>query len=194
MIKVGLTGGIGTGKSVIARAFAELQVPVYSGDKGAKKAYADKNVLERIKRSFGEDVFQNGTVNFKSIAAIVFNDKARLLELNAIIHPFLFKDFNAWADNYEHVPYIIMEAAILYETKYHQLFDKIITVSAPEELCIERVTKRDGYSREEVQNRIRSQVPDQIKATRADFVILNDGKSLVLPQVLDIHKKLLKPN
>jgi len=192
MIKVGLTGGIGTGKTMVSRIFSELQIPVFYGDTEAKKAYADAAVLEKVRNSFGEEVFENGAVSYKKLAQIVFNDRAKLEELNSIIHPFLFSNFKQWMNEQKNAPYVIMEAAILYETSFHQLFDKIITVSAPEKLCIERVTKRDGTSREEVIKRMQHQFSDKIKTGKADFVIINDGVSLLLPQVLDVHRKLLQ--
>ena len=191
MIKVGLTGGIGTGKTMVSRIFSELQVPVFYGDPEAKKAYADAAVLEKVKKSFGEEVFENGAVSYKKLAQIVFNDQAKLEELNSIIHPFIISNFNKWMEEQKNAPYVIMEAAILYESSFYQMFDKIITVSAPEELCIERVTKRDGTGREEVLNRMRNQLPDNFKTTKADFVIINDGVAMLLPQVLDVHRKLL---
>jgi len=191
MIKVGLTGGIGTGKTVVSRIFSELQIPVFSGDTEAKKAYADAAVLEKVRKSFGEEVFENGAVSYKKLAQIVFNDPAKLEELNSIIHPFLFSSFKKWMKEHKNAPYVIMEAAILYESSFHQLFDKIITVSAPEELCIERVTKRDGTSREEVIKRMQHQLADNIKTAKADFVIINDGVSMLLPQVFEVHRKLL---
>jgi dephospho-CoA kinase len=192
MMKVGLTGGIGTGKSVAARIFSELQVPVYSADTEAKKAYADPAVLQKLKQSFGGEVFDNNTISLKKLAQVVFSDKVRLIELNSIIHPFLLNDFEKWLESLAEVPYIIMESAILYETSYYEMFDKMITVSAPVELCMERVMKRDGVSREEVQKRMQNQVADEIKTSKADFVIINDGNTMILPQVLEIHEKILQ--
>lgn len=191
MIKVGLTGGIGTGKTLVSRIFSELRIPVFYGDAEAKKAYANAAVLEKVRKSFGEEVFKNGVVSYKKLAQIVFNDKAKLEALNSIIHPFLFSNFEKWMEEQKNAPYVIMEAAILYESSFHPMFDKVITVSAPEELCIERVVKRDGTSREEVLKRLRNQLPDNIKTTKADFVIINDGVAMLLPQVLDVHRKLL---
>ncbi len=191
MIKVGLTGGIGTGKSIVSRIFSELAVPVYNADTEAKKAYSDAAVLEKVRKSFGKEVFENGAASYKKLAQIVFNDKTKLEELNFIIHPFLFGNFKKWMKEKKGAPYVIMEAAILYESSFHQMFDKVITVSAPEELCIERVIKRDGTSREEVLRRMRNQLSDNIKAAKADFVIINDGLAMLLPQVLEVHRRLL---
>lgn len=191
MIKVGLTGGIGTGKTLVSRIFSELEIPVFYGDSEAKKAYADAAVLEKVRKSFGEVVFENGAVSYKKLAQIVFNDKSKLEELNSIIHPFLFSNFKAWMKEQKNAPYVIMEAAILFESSFHTMFDKVITVSAPEELCVERVAKRDGTSRKEVLARMRNQLPDHIKTAKADFVIINDGEAMLLPQVLEVHRKLL---
>jgi len=192
MIKVGLTGGIGTGKSIVAKAFAELGVPIYSADAEAKKAYGHPEILNSIKDTFGEKVFENGVLSFKELAHMVFTDKTKLQLLDSIIHPFVMRDFEKWTRNFITAPYIIMESAILFETSFHRLFDKIITVSAPVELCIERVMKRDGASREHVIQRMSSQLPDEQKTIKADFVIKNDGKSLLLPQILVVHEQLLK--
>ncbi|HNW89949.1 MAG TPA: dephospho-CoA kinase [Bacteroidales bacterium] len=192
MIRVGLTGGIGTGKTVVARIFSELQVPVYFADTEAKKAYLDAAILQKARQLFGDEVLDDNILNYKNLARIVFNDKKKLSELNSLIHPFIISDFEKWAIGQKNASYIIMEAAILFETSLHVLFDKIIAVTAPEELCIDRVMKRDGISRAEVVRRSEKQIQNDIKATRSDYVIINDGTRLLLPQVLGIHKRILE--
>ncbi len=192
MIRVGLTGGIGTGKTVVARIFSELQVPVYFADTEAKKAYLDAAILQKARQLFGDEVFDDNILNYKNLARIVFNDKKKLSELNSLIHPFIISDFEKWAIGQKNAPYIIMEAAILFETSLHVLFDKIIAVTAPEELCIARVMKRDGISRGEVIRRLDNQLQNDIKVRQSDYIIINDGTRLLLPQVLGIHKKMLE--
>lgn len=191
MIRVGLTGGIGTGKTTVARIFSELQVPVYSADIEAKKAYSDATVLQKARQLFGDEVFEDNILNYKKLAQIVFNDKKKLSELNSLIHPFIISDFEKWAIGQKKAPYIIMEAAILFETSLHVLFDKIIAVTAPEELCIDRVMKRDGQEREDVIRRIDNQWPDAQKTARANFVVVNDGEQLLIPQLLAIHQAII---
>jgi dephospho-CoA kinase len=192
MIKVGLTGGIGTGKTMVSQIFSELQIPVFYGDTEAKKAYADNTILGKVKKCFGEEVFENDAVSYKKLAQIVFNDRAKLEELNSLIHPFLFSSFKQWMAEQKNAPYVIMEAAILYESSFHHLVDKIISVSASEEICIERVTKRDGTSGEEVRKRMQNQLADNFKTSKADYVIINDGVAMLLPQVIEVHRKLLQ--
>ncbi|HOY32682.1 MAG TPA: dephospho-CoA kinase [Bacteroidales bacterium] len=191
MIKVGLTGGIGSGKSMVSGIFSELQVPVFYADDEAKKAYDDVEILEKVKGYFGDEVFENGRISFRKLARLVFYGPEKLAELNNIVHPFLIHSFNQWVHKQNDVPYLIMEAAIIYESSLWTIFDKIINVSAPEELCIERVMKRDGLNRDEIKARMNNQIPDHIKTSKADFVIINDGASLLIPQVLDINYKIL---
>ncbi|HQI69650.1 MAG TPA: dephospho-CoA kinase [Bacteroidales bacterium] len=191
MIRLGLTGGIGTGKSVVARIFSEFDIPVFYGDHEAKNAYADPEVLTKVKQVFGYRVFDNDCVNFKKLADQVFADQEKLGKLNSIIHPFLISQFEKWADKQYRASYIIMEAAILYEASLQHFFDTIVAVSAPRELCIDRVMKRDGFSKEAVIQRMNNQWSDAEKVALSDYVIYNDGKQLLIPQVLAIHHEIL---
>ncbi|HOV10606.1 MAG TPA: dephospho-CoA kinase [Bacteroidales bacterium] len=191
MIRLGLTGGIGTGKSVVARIFSEFDIPVFYGDHEAKKAYADPEVLTKVKQVFGYRVFDNDRVNFKKLADQVFTDQEKLGKLNSIIHPFLISQFEKWSDKQYRASYIIMEAAILYEASLQHFFDTIVAVSAPRELCIDRVMKRDGFSKEAVIQRMNNQWSDAEKVALSDYVIYNDGKQLLIPQVLAIHHEIL---
>jgi dephospho-CoA kinase len=191
MIKVGLTGGIGTGKSVVAGIFSALGIPIYYADQEAKKAYSDASVLKEIKDLFGDNVFDNQFVNFIKLSNLIFSDENALEKLNNIIHPFVIGNFEKWIADNTAAHYVIMESAILYETNYDVMFDKMIVVTAPKELCITRVMKRDGIDRDMVLKRMANQLPNEIKVERSDYSIQNDDKELLTSQVLKIHNALL---
>ena len=191
MIKIGLTGGIGTGKSVVAGIFLSLGVPVFNADQEAKKAYSDAGVLNEIKDLFGDKVFDDQSINFVRLSNLIFSDKNALRKLNNIIHPFVIGKFERWVEENDTAPYVIMESAILYETSYEVIFDKMIAVTAPKELCITRVMKRDGIDRDMVLKRMSNQFPNEIKLERSDYSIQNDDNELLIPQVLEIHNYLI---
>ncbi len=192
MLKVGLTGSIGSGKTVISKVFHLLGVPVYSADIEAKKRLFDEKVKNEIKRYFGQTVF-NGQdeVDRILLANKVFNDPSLLKRLNSIIHPYVKRHFFEWVKKHSAIPYIIHEAAILFESGFYSEFERIITVTAPIELRLNRVIKRDGVGRDKVLSRIGNQWTDENKIKRADYIIYNDEINMVLPQVLRIHKELL---
>lgn len=192
MKRIGLTGNIGTGKSTIARIFSILEVPVYYADKQARQLLESDDVIKQIVSLFGKHVLNTmHQVNRKLLADIVFNDKDKLAILNNLIHPLVEEDFNRWADIHKEYDYILHEAAILFESGFDRLFAANILVTAPETLCIERVFKRDKLSEEIVVERIRNQWPQDRKKELADYIITNDEKSMVIPQVLAIHQKIL---
>lgn len=190
MKKTGLTGGIGAGKSVVAQVFSILGIPVFNADTEAKKAYSDTVINEKVKQHFGEDIFKDNNLDTKKLAGIVFSDKEKLKILNGLIHPFVFRNFDGWCNNHKDCNYVIMESAVLFESGYQALFDKIITVSAPLEVCISRIIKRDNVSRDDAVKRINNQLPDEKKAALSDFVIINDDQALIIPQIIDIHNTL----
>ncbi|MEI6853512.1 MAG: dephospho-CoA kinase [Bacteroidota bacterium] len=191
MIKIGLTGGIGTGKSVVAGIFSGMGIPIFFADQEAKKAYSDLEVLQKIKVLFGESIFDNQSVNFIKLSNLIFSNKIELEKLNDIIHPFVLQKFENWITENSSAPYVIMESAILYETGYDTMFDKMIAVTAPTELCIERVMQRDGIDRDMVLKRMSNQFPNETKVDRADFCVQNNSQELIAPQVADIHKSIL---
>jgi dephospho-CoA kinase len=191
MMRVGLTGGIGTGKSLVADIFINLGIPVFFADTEAKSAYKDANVLEQIRNIFGNEPFDENRVNFIKLAQIVFSSKPSLEKLNQIIHPYVMRKFEDWQRENIHADYVIMESAILYETGFDEDFDKMIVVSAPMATCMQRVISRDGISREQVLKRMENQLPDDFKCKNADYIIQNDGDTLVAPQVIAIHDSLL---
>jgi dephospho-CoA kinase len=193
MLKVGLTGNLGSGKSLIAEIFRILGIPVYNADEASKRFLKDKTTREKIRNTFGNDVFSGpGEIDRKALGKIVFSDPDKLLRLNGILHPLVRKDFIDWCSSQEDKPYIIQEAAIIFENGLKDEYDRIIHVSCPEEIAIERAMYRDNAERDDVLKRMQFQWKDEIKAAMSDFIILNDGSELVIPQVLRIHQRLLQ--
>ncbi|MEI6123640.1 MAG: dephospho-CoA kinase [Bacteroidota bacterium] len=190
MLKVGLTGGIGSGKSLISRVFSEWGVPVFLSDQEAKKVYLDTTISQQVKNLFGEVIFDHDLLNFKKLAKIVFSDKIALQKLDSIVHPFTMNLYNKWVASKCNEPYTIMESAIIFEAHIQHYFDKIIVVETPIEICIERVMARDSISRDTVLERMQFQNQSSKKTNNSDFTIINDNKLLILPQVLKIHKIL----
>jgi len=191
MIRVGLTGGIGSGKSVVARIFESLGVPVYYADDAARQIQnQDPEVKKQITEVFGADAYNVEGLNRKFISDIVFSDRQKLDQLNAIVHPATIRDAERWL-NEQTTPYALKEAAIIFESGSHRDLDLVIGVTAPLPLRIKRTMTRDGISAHDVQERMNKQISDAIKMKLCDFVIFNDEKKLLIPQVLDIHEKIL---
>ena len=190
--KVGITGGIGSGKSTVAHVFSTLGVPVYYADDAAKHIMnVDPAVKEAITALFGEEVYEGGTLQRKALSAKVFNDKDKLAQLNAIVHPATIRFGNEWLERQTY-PYAIKEAALLFETGTAAQLDFIIGVYAPDTLRIRRVMERDGVSRELVKQRMEKQIQEQIKMRLCDTVIVNNDQEMVIPQVLALHEQLLQ--
>lgn len=191
MTIVGLTGGIGSGKSTVAKFFEDLGIPVYVADVEAKRLMNSSKVIRRkLIGLFGEETYENGSLNRPYIASKIFNDKQLLEQMNAIVHPKVASDFKKWAKR-QTSDYIIKEAAIIFEIGAEAQYDAIITVIAPEHERIQRVIKRDSTTAQKVKSIIKNQMPDEEKADRSDFVIINDTLQHARTQVLEIHKKLL---
>lgn len=186
---IGITGGIGSGKSTVARIFGLLGIPVYSADDAAKEIMVkDQLLIEQIKDHFGAEAYlPDGSLNRKFISNIVFNDKVQLEKLNSIVHPATIRDSEAWAQR-QRSPYVIKEAALMFESESFHHVDKVIGVYAPESLRILRVMKRDGVSRNDVLARMHKQIDDRIKMKLSDHVIYNDEQQMVIPQVLALHR------
>ncbi|MEK7224669.1 MAG: dephospho-CoA kinase [Bacteroidota bacterium] len=195
MIKVGLTGGIGSGKSVVANVFETLGIPVYYADDAAKKLMnTNADLKAAIIKSFGEGSYTNGELNRKYMATIVFNDEKKLELLNSLTHPATIRDAEEWikrlAESREQTSaYIIKEAALLFESGANKILDYVIGVYAPLPLRLKRVIARDGVTKEEIMKRINRQMDEEEKMKRCDFVITNDEQELVIPQVLELDKK-----
>jgi len=191
MLKVGITGGIGSGKSTVCKVFSVLGIPVFESDKIAKELMnTDAEIHRQLVDLFGAAVYlPDHTINRKYLAGIVFNDPSLLARLNTIVHPVVRKTFFDWCEK-QQTPYIIHEAAILFESGFYKMMDKTITVVTSERERIQRVMKRDGITPEMVNERIKNQWNDQQRKELADFVIGNNDDELVIPQVIEIDKKL----
>jgi dephospho-CoA kinase len=188
---IGLTGGIGSGKTTVARIFSMLDIPVYNSDEAGRKI-TDQNTLVKnaIKKQFGNEVYcETDTLNREKLSAIVFNDSSALSKLNAIIHPAVAEDFKVWCEN-QNAPYVIKETAILYEHGLDKLLDGVIVVEAPDDLRIKRVMKRNGVSEENVRQRINKQLPQDELIYKADWVIHNNEQQLLIPQVLEVYSRI----
>lgn len=193
MMKVAITGNIGSGKSTACKVFETLGVPVFYADSEAKQLYENHRVQQEVKKAFGDDLFdRSNQLNRVRLAAIVFHDAEALKTINTIIHPRLMQRYQQWLKAYDDRAYTLHEAAVLFENGLDQYFDKIITVSAPEALRVQRIAKRDGLSKEAIYQRISMQWPDQRKNESSDFVIYSDNKQFMIPQVLKIHRTLTK--
>ena len=190
MIKAGLTGGIGSGKSLVAEVFRNLGVSVYDADSETRKLYYNPEIAAAIQKVF-PGIWKSNQPDFKALANIVFGNKEQLRRLTAILHPALFKQFNEWC-NQNQAPLVVMESAILFETGYYKMFDTIILCYAPKELCIERVIFRDGTSRQKVLQRMTNQANPETNKALADYVIDNEGNKAILPQILQIRQSILK--
>jgi len=193
MLKIGLTGNIGSGKTTVSKIFEILGIPVFYADDAAKNVMVNDEILiDGIKTAFGEQsYFDYGALNRKHIADIVFNDPIQLAKLNSLVHPATFRAFDAWVKEVKEVPYVLKEAALLFESDSFKLCDYTIMVQAPLETRIKRVMQRDGLSKAEIENRDSNQFPQQKKTKLADYLIVNDDKQLVIPQVLELHRKIL---
>jgi len=191
MIKVGITGGIGSGKSTVCKVFRVLGIPVFEADSVAKKLLNnDLQIREQLIQLFGASVYlPDGTIDRKYLAGIVFSNSPLLGQLNSIVHPAVRKAFNEWYLT-QNAPYIIHEAAILFESGFYKMMDKTITVVTDENERIERVVKRDEITAELVRQRMKNQWSDEEKIKLADFVIGNNDRELIIPQIVEIDKKI----
>lgn len=192
MLKVGLTGGIGSGKSYVSRIFKTLGISVYDSDHEAKRLMEENQDLRmRIIDIFGNSTFSNGHLDRKYISDQVFADKMLLSRLNEIVHPAVHNDFLIWSEVQEERFYIMKEAAILFETGGFKLLDLNILVIADEQTRINRVVNRDNVSEENVRERMNNQMSDEEKMKYADFVIYNNNDSMILQQIVDLHHQFL---
>lgn len=190
-LKVGITGGIGSGKTTVANIFKTIGIPVFDADAAARKVMnEDEPLKQNIRNFFGNEAYINGILNRKYIADIVFNDAFKLEKLNAMVHPVTIAMAEKWMQQ-QTTPYVLKEAAIIFESGAALGLDYIIGVFAPQHVRIQRVMQRDKVSREEVLSRMSRQIDEFMKMKLCDFVITNDEQQLVIPQVLSVHEKLL---
>ena len=188
---IGLTGGIGSGKSTVLELFKILGVKTYSADESAKKLVnTDPNLINLIKSSFGNNIYDKGLLNTRKLSKIVFEDTEKLKLLNSIVHPAVARDFKLFLNSINE-DYIVKEAAIIFETKSENNYDKIIFIQSPLEIRIERVIMRDNISREEVMKRINNQLDENLIINKCDYVISNENKEDLEDKVLSIHHDLI---
>ena len=192
MKKVALTGNMGSGKSLVTEIFQSMGIPVFQADVAGHEALNEPEIIRQLRKRWGSQVLHPYTnqPNRKTIATIVFNDEDELLFLNELIHPIVRQYFENWYLKYTDQPYVIHEAAILFESGFHTQFDKIIFLSAPSTLRIQRVMQRDGVEAEDIIARMNRQWPEEMKIPLADYIIKNDEQQPLIPQVVRIHELL----
>ena len=191
MIKVGLTGGIGSGKSTVAKLFEVLRVPVYYADEAAKRLMvSDPTVRQHLIEAFGPEVYDaTGQLQRSYLSEKVFNDQTALDQLNNIVHPAVGRDGERWLQAHQHYPYVVKEAALLFEAGTYAALDTMVCVVAPESLRLQRVMQRDDVPASAVRARMDKQWPQAQKAERSDHIITNDGVIPLIPQVLALHQQ-----
>ena len=191
-LRIGITGGIGSGKSTVAKIFEVIGIPVYYADTEAKRIMNENDSLkQQISEHFGKDIYASGKLDRHKLASLVFNAPEKLALLNSLVHPVTIRDGEEWMHR-QSTPYAIKEAALIFESGVQQYLDYVIGVSAPAPLRIQRTMKRDNSTREEVIARMNKQIDETIKMRLCDFIIFNDEQKAVLPQVLALHEKLVK--
>lgn len=192
MLKIGITGGIGSGKTLVSNVFEKLGVATYNADSRAKFLMdTHPYIIENIKSIFGDISYSGSNLNRKYIASQIFSDTKLLEQLNSIVHPIVKLDFNDWCKAFAKEKFILKEAAILFESNSHTDLDSVIVVSAPVEMRIKRVIKRDKLSEEDVLKRINKQWTNEKLCSMADYILINDGSQLIMPQIINIQNKIL---
>jgi dephospho-CoA kinase len=189
--KLGITGGIGSGKTSVCKVFEVLGIGVFSADREAQRIMDnDTDIISGINGVAGKDLYINGSLNRTELASIIFKDKNILMKVNSLIHPAVFENFKKWT-LMQSSPYVIMEAAILFESGGSEFVDRILTVVAPVEQRIKRVIQRNKLSKEQVMDRMRNQMDDQERIKKSDFIIQNSENDMVIPSILTIHNEIL---
>lgn len=192
MLKVGVTGGIGSGKSMVCRVFETLGIPVFYADTAAKQLMeTDTALVSSIKELFGDDIYTAGKLNRERVSSLVFKNPELLQQLNKLVHPATIKYGKEWIQQ-QKAPYTIKEAAIFFETGTHTDMDVIIGVYAPKELRIQRAMQRDSVAEEKILQRMAQQMDEEEKMKRCHYVIINDDATAVIPQVMKLHEELMK--
>jgi len=190
-MRLGVTGGIGSGKTSVCRVFNVLGIPVFSADVAAREIMEnDTSIIRRINSIAGKNLYRKGFLNRVELAALIFNDSDLLKKVNSLIHPLVFETFKKWEMG-QNSPYVIMEAAILFESGASKMMNKIVTVVAPLEERLERVVRRNMISRESVMDRIRNQIDDEARIKLSDFVISNSENDMIIPVILGIHGEII---
>jgi dephospho-CoA kinase len=191
MIKLGVTGGIGSGKTSVCRVFSVLGIPVFSADQEAREIMENEDgIIQRINTITGKDLYANGSLNRKELATLIFNNQNLLEKVNSLVHPVVIDHFKKW-EKEQTSPYIIMEAAILFESGASKFVDRIATIVASKEERLERVMNRSSLSREQVLERMRNQMDDDTREKLSDYVIHNSENDMIIPAILKIHEDIL---
>lgn len=191
MIRVGVTGGIGTGKTTVCRVFSKLGIPIYYADNEAKRLMdvGTGSIREQLIALLGEEIYIGNKINRPLMAAMIFHDQELLAEVNRIVHPRVTEDFQHWCSTMNEFPYVIQESAVLLESEIRRMFDYVVLVTAPETLRLNRVSQRPGMTDEKNKSIMKSQLPEREIIMLADFIVVNDDKNLILPQILDLHAR-----
>lgn len=196
-IQIGITGGIGSGKSLVCKIFGVLGVPAYDADSRAKNLMTTDGILiQQIKKEFGSLSYDaKGVLNREFLSATVFANQDKLKKLNALVHPRVAIDYEMWVDEHAESKYVLKEAALLFEAGSYKMLDKIIMVTAPKEIRIERVLARDPHrTKEDVEKIIQNQLSEEEKEAKANFIIRNSESELIVPQIVDLHKRFNSMN
>lgn len=190
MLKIGITGGIGSGKTTVCRIFEVLNIPIYYSDQLAKEIMVSNSELKaKLRSTFGDVIFNSkGNLDSTLLASIVFSDQQKLKTLNSIVHPFVLDDFSSWCKDHSKDKYVILESAIIFESGIDHLLDYVVIVDAPSELRIQRIMERDKVSKENVLQRMSAQHNSAEKITRSKLIIFNDGKQSLINQVMSLHQ------
>ena len=188
---IGLTGGIGSGKSTVSRILEIMGIPVYIADRESKRLTdSSPFIREKLTEKFGNDLYREGKLNKTLLASLIFENESNLRDVHSIIHPAVQSDFDRWKKQYAGFSCVAIEAAILFESGFAALTDVTVTVSAPERLRIRRIEKREGWSRETIASRVQNQIPEDERNRRADYVIYNDNRQALIPQIENLLKEL----
>lgn len=188
MKKIALTGNIGSGKTTVTEIFNILGVPVFNADITGHELLCKVDVIDEVRGLFGDGVFKDNRIDRAALASVVFNDKYKLTALTNIIHPRIFNSFNGFCTAYKYASYVLFESALIFENNYTSLFDEIVLVYAPEEVRLKRLMQRDNTSEVAVKARMKNQLDDTLKLDKVRHVIVNDDNTLIVPQVLKMHK------
>ena len=184
MKTIGITGGIGSGKSVVSRLLETMNIPVYNTDKEAKRITSTSRIIkEKLIQKFGQELYNDNELNKKKLASLIFNNPINLNYVNSVIHPEVFEDFSFWKKTIFGKAFVGIESAILFESGLNKMTDIDILVSAPLELRIERVILRDNLNKEEILNRIRNQMSEEEQKYLADYIVFNDNVQALIPQI-----------
>jgi len=192
LLKLGVTGGIGSGKTSVCRVFSVLGIPVFTADLEAKDIMDnDREIIQYLNSIAGKDLYPDGSLDRAELANLIFNDQDLLHKVNSLVHPIVFGNFLQWVEK-QNTPYVIMEAAILFESGGSEYVDRVVTVIAPVEERIERVVRGNKLTRELVLARIRNQMDDDLKIKQSDYVIHNAENDMIIPPILDIHEDMIR--